>query len=156
MVLYGGSWYPTMTFNVPPQAAPSSCASLQTLPPSVPESTSTLTSQEVVLLITAGKASKPTGFDVVTVPVVVAPVSVTVTLTLHSSGAVGSAASVMREGTVRTLASSVSITPLPLMSILVAVEPLPPRAPALPKLTNASTRIGVPAGGSTEVLKVAS
>ena len=133
--------YPTMTFNVPPQAAPASCASLQTLPPSVPESTSTLTIQEVLLLITAGKASKPIGFVVVTVPVTVAPVSVTVTLSLHWSGEAGSAASAMREGTVRTLASSVSITPLPLMSILFPTEPPPPRPPALPNVTSVSTRI---------------
>ena len=39
------------TFNVPPHAAPSRRASLQTLPPSAPASTSTLTFHELLLLI---------------------------------------------------------------------------------------------------------
>src|SRR5215470_4802651 len=112
-----------MTFKVPVQASPSRDAPLQTLPPSLPPLTSTLTVQLVVSVIVAGNASKPKAFDVVTVPVVVAPVSATVTLLLHSSGVLGIGSSVWRQGTVRTLASSLSMLALPLMSILLAVDP---------------------------------
>src|SRR5258708_13588990 len=64
----------------------------------------------------------------------------------------------VRVGTLRTQASPslVSTLPSPSMSIFGAEPPLPPRAPALPKLTIVSVLICVPAGMlSIELLNVA-
>ena len=63
---------------------------------------------------------------------------------------------VTRQGTERTFASSGSITPLPSISMFVVEEPLPPRAPELPKVTMASARTEAPTGKTrTLLLKIA-